>query len=123
MQEPTFLILTALAGPPLHGYGIMQAVAELSRGSVTMRAGTLYAALDRLTAEGLIEVDHQDEWAAGRVRRFYRLTEEGGRVLGAEAQQRRDLAVTAARRLAALEARRRTGPTLSPASGTAANPA
>lgn len=110
MQEPTFLVLTALAGPPLHGYGIMQAVAELSRGAVTIRPGTLYAALDRLTVEGLVEVDHEDEWAAGRVRRFYRLTAEGSRALGAEARHRRELAATAARRLAALSARRPARP-------------
>ena len=47
MQEPTFLILTALATGPKHGYGITQEVAELSDRSVTLRAGTLYGALDR----------------------------------------------------------------------------
>ena len=48
MQEPTFLILTALAAQPLHGYGVIQAVRELSGGDVVLRAGTLYGALDRL---------------------------------------------------------------------------
>jgi DNA-binding PadR family transcriptional regulator len=115
MQEPTFLILTALAGPPLHGYGIMHAVDELSRGAVTIRPGTLYAALDRLTGEGLAEVDHQDEWAAGRVRRYYRLTLEGTRALGAEAHRRREQAAMAERRLSALTDQRHTRPAANPA--------
>jgi DNA-binding PadR family transcriptional regulator len=115
MQEPTFLILTALAGPPLHGYGIMQAIGELSGGAVTVRPGTLYAALDRLTAEGLAEVDRQDEWAAGRVRRYYRLTPAGTRALGAEVHRRRELAALAGRRLSALADRRHTGPATHPA--------
>ena len=99
MQEPTFLVLTVLAGPPRHGYGIMKAIEELS--GVAVRPGTLYAALDRLTHDGLVEVAREDEWADGRVRRHYRLTESGSTVLRAEAQRRRDTAVIALRRLAA----------------------
>ena len=99
MREPTFLVLTVLAGPALHGYGIMRAVEEVSGGSVTIRPGTLYAALDRLTQEGLVEVAREDEWADGRVRRFYRLTPNGTGALRDEAQRRRDLATVAIRRL------------------------
>lgn len=101
MQEPTFLVLTVLAGPALHGYGIMQAIDELTQRAGTVRPGTLYAALDRLTQEGLVEVDHEDEWAGGRVRRYYRLTQHGTGALRGEAQRRRDLAAVAIRRLAA----------------------
>jgi DNA-binding PadR family transcriptional regulator len=43
MQEPTFLILTALASGAQHGYGIMTDVARISDGRVRLRAGTLYA--------------------------------------------------------------------------------
>ena len=52
VREPTFLILAAVAADPLHGYGIIQSVEELSDGRVRLRAGTLYAALDRLVREG-----------------------------------------------------------------------
>ena len=52
MQEPTFLILTSLAAGPQHGYGIMTDVAQISEGRVRLRAGTLYAALDRLSLAG-----------------------------------------------------------------------
>ena len=37
LQEPTFLILTALAGGPLHGYGVIQEVSQLSAGRVVLR--------------------------------------------------------------------------------------
>src|SRR5262245_7772462 len=86
MQEPTFLILTALAAGPQHGYGVITDVAEISGGQVVLRAGTLYAALDRLRAEGLIESD-REEIVDGRVRRYYRLTGEGATRLSAEADR------------------------------------
>jgi DNA-binding PadR family transcriptional regulator len=105
MQEPTFLVLTALAGNPLHGYGIMRAIGELSGGAVAVRPGTLYAALDRLTHEGLVEVDREDEWGGGRVRRYYRLTDHGADVLRAEAQRRREVATAAIGRLDTLGTR------------------
>jgi DNA-binding PadR family transcriptional regulator len=84
MQEATFLILTALADGSQHGYGIITEVQEISGGRVRLRAGTLYTALDRLRADGLIEVD-REEIVEGRLRRYYRLTPEGTRRLAAEA--------------------------------------
>lgn len=96
MQEPTFLILTALADEARHGYGVMQEVAELSGGRVTLRPGTLYAALDRLVAEGLVAVE-REEVVASRLRRYYRLTPEGATALG-EASARLAANVAAARR-------------------------
>ncbi|MEU4242807.1 PadR family transcriptional regulator [Actinoplanes sp. NPDC026619] len=83
MREPTFWILTALAQQPRHGYGIIQEVSGLSEGQVTLQAGTLYAALDRLAAEGVIEVD-RDEKVDGRDRRYYRLTDGGVLALNEE---------------------------------------
>lgn len=84
MQEATFLILTALADGSQHGYGIITEVQEISDGRVRLRAGTLYTALDRLRVDGLIGVD-REEIAAGRLRRYYRLTPAGTRRLAAEA--------------------------------------
>ncbi|MFI1995492.1 PadR family transcriptional regulator [Actinoplanes sp. NPDC020271] len=83
MQEPTFLILAALAAQPRHGYGIVQAVAELSADEVKLKPGTLYGALERLTEQGLIEVD-REEAVEGRLRRYYRLTVDGTGALTAE---------------------------------------
>ncbi len=84
MQEATFLILTALADGSQHGYGIIAEVQEISGGRVRLRAGTLYTALDRLRADGLIEVD-REEIVESRMRRYYRLTPEGTRRLADEA--------------------------------------
>ena len=84
MQEPGFLILTAVADQPRYGYGIMKEVASVSDSRVNLRAGTLYAALDRFVAEGLVEMD-REEVVDGRHRRFYRLTDVGRVELNAEA--------------------------------------
>lgn len=94
MQEPTFLILTALAARPLHGYGVIQSVTELSAGEVTLRAGTLYGALDRLTEQGLIAVDKQ-EAVDGRLRRYYRLTDSGAGALATQIERLRRNATAA----------------------------
>jgi len=83
LQEPTFLIMTALAASPMHGYGVIQEVAALSDGRVKLRPGTLYGALDRLSEQGLVEVQHE-EVVDGRLRRYYELTKEGERLLEAE---------------------------------------
>jgi DNA-binding PadR family transcriptional regulator len=99
LQEPTFLILTALAAGAQHGYGIMTDVAGISDGRVKLRAGTLYAALDRLTGEGAVDVD-REEIVDGRLRRYYRLTPAGARLLAAEAERLRANARVATRRLA-----------------------
>ena len=103
------MILTALAGPPLHGYGVMQRVGELSDGRVKLSAGTLYAALDRLTLDGLVVVD-REEAVSGRVRRYYRLTEQGGAALREQVAVLRRSAEMASKRLAGWA----TGPRLLP---------
>jgi DNA-binding PadR family transcriptional regulator len=103
MREPTFLILTALAGAPRHGYGILHEVTALSGGRVTLLTGTLYTALDRLCAEGLVELD-REELVDGRARRYYRLTEAGLTALRAETARLRELATAAEARLRAVTA-------------------
>jgi PadR family transcriptional regulator len=98
MQEATFLILTALAAGSQHGYGIISDVAEISDGRVKLLAGTLYTALDRLRADGLIGVD-REEIVDNRLRRYYRLTPEGEKRLAAEAARLQAHATAALRRL------------------------
>jgi DNA-binding PadR family transcriptional regulator len=98
LQEPTFLILTALAAGAQHGYGIMTDVTEISAGRVQLRAGTLYAALDRLAGDQLVAAD-REEVVDGRLRRYYRLTPDGTRVLAAETARLQANAAVATRRL------------------------
>jgi DNA-binding PadR family transcriptional regulator len=98
VREPTFLVLVALADGRRHGYGIIQDVERLSNGKTTLRAGTLYATLDRLDSEGLIE-GAGEEIVDGRLRRYYCLTGPGSAVLESESKQRLTVSKEALRRL------------------------
>lgn len=109
LQEPTFLILTALAEQPRYGYDVIQQVAALSGGRVTLRAGTLYGALDRLADQSWIAVD-REEAVDGRLRRYYRITDDGAAVLSAELGRLRANADAAARGLRARAAALLTPP-------------
>src|SRR5487761_408228 len=84
MREPTFYVLAALLRGPLHGYAIMKRAGELSGGRVRLATGTLYTALDRLTAEGHVELV-REEIVNGRARRSNGLTPPGAGALRAEA--------------------------------------
>ena len=99
MQEPTFLILTALAAGPQHERCQLACnVARISENRVRLRAGTLYAAPDRLRGEQLIDAD-RDEIVDGRLRRCYRLTPPGAAELAAETARMRSNTAVATRRL------------------------
>jgi DNA-binding PadR family transcriptional regulator len=98
LREPTFLVLTALAEQPQHGYGVMEDVRRISEGRVRLRAGTLYAVLDRLRVEGLVEVD-REEIVQSRLRRYYRITGLGAQRLAEEVTRLRRNASAASDRL------------------------
>lgn len=98
MREPTYLILVALGGGERHGYGITQDVAVLSEGRVSLGAGTLYGALDRLVDEGLV-APTRSETVDGRLRRYYALTEQGGIAVRTETRHRLSVARAAATQL------------------------
>ncbi len=84
MREPTYYILASLLDGPLHGYAIIQRTEQLSGGRVRLATGTLYTALDRLTADGSVELV-REEIVNGRARRSYGLTSSGAGALRAEA--------------------------------------
>lgn len=100
LREPTFLILTALAGQSRHGYGILRDVEEISSGRVRLRAGTLYTALDRLSSDGWVVID-REEVVDSRLRRYYRLTDLGAARLATEIERLRANTRAAERRLRA----------------------
>ncbi len=83
LTEPAFLILTALAEQPLHGYGMIEDVKRISEGAVTLHAGTLYTVIDRLSRDGLVEIE-REEIVQSRLRRYYRLTGAGAERLASE---------------------------------------
>jgi PadR family transcriptional regulator PadR len=98
VTEPAFFVLAALVDAPRHGYGIVGEVECISSGRVRLKVGTLYGVLDRLVADGLVEPD-REEVTQGRLRRYYRLTDNGGRRLAEDARRQADNARIAERRL------------------------
>lgn len=76
-------MLAALAAGPAHGYALVESIAELSDGRVRLRTGTLYASLDRLRRDGLVE-RLDAEPGDGPPRRPFAITAKGRELLGAE---------------------------------------
>lgn len=99
MTEQVLFILASLAHGELHGYGIARDVEGLSDGRVTLTAGTLYGALNRLAADGLI-AESREVVVDGRRRRYYRLTGPGEAVLADEAARLRSTAAALSSRSA-----------------------
>lgn len=94
------LILKAVSLGKLHGYGVLLRIEQISGGALQIQQGALYPALYRLEHQGLIE----SEWgtsANNRKAKFYRLTAEGRKRLGAETASWNRLAQAIARSLAA----------------------
>lgn len=106
MSEQTLFILAGLALGERHGYGIAQDVEELSEGRVRLTAGTLYGALNRLAADGLV-AQTREAVVEGRRRRYYRLTAAGRTALAEETSRLRSVA-------AALSSRAEAGPGRTP---------
>jgi DNA-binding PadR family transcriptional regulator len=96
LTPAAFQILVALADGEKHGYAIIKEVARRSEGKVQLRAGTLYAAIERLVDAGLIveSAERPDPALDDERRRYYRLHDRGRAVAMAEAER---LAETLAR--------------------------
>ena len=75
LTESTYYILLALA-EPMHGYGVMQNVDNLSEGTVKIGPGTLYGTFQTLEKENLIVKVGEEER-----RKIYTLTPKGREVL------------------------------------------
>jgi DNA-binding PadR family transcriptional regulator len=90
-------ILLSLADEERHGYGIMKEVEDRTRGEVRLGPGTLYGAIKRMLAGGLIEGSDErpDPELDDQRRRYYRITDFGRRVAGAEAERLQALVGTA----------------------------
>jgi PadR family transcriptional regulator PadR len=79
------LILRVLSRGEMHGWGIADRIAQLSRSVLSVGEGSLYPALHRLEAQGWIE----SEWGTSdnnRKAKFYRLTKTGRKQLELEAE-------------------------------------
>jgi DNA-binding PadR family transcriptional regulator len=93
LSQSVFHILLALADGEKHGYGIMLEIEQRTEGQVKLGPGTLYGAIKRLLAQGLIEEagDFADADLDDERRRYYRITDFGMRVTHAEAQRLENL--------------------------------
>ena len=80
------LILKALSLSPLHGYGVLLRIQQISSDRLEIQQGSLYPALYRLEHQGLIA----SEWGESdnkRKAKYYRLTIAGRRQLRSEAEK------------------------------------
>ena len=86
------LILRSLLAAPLHGLGIARRIAQMTRGTFDVKAGSLFPALYRLEERGLLVA----EWGESDTRRrakFYRLTPLGKKQLQLEESNWRRVAL------------------------------
>jgi transcriptional regulator len=95
------LILKAVSLGPLHGYGVLLRIQQISGGALLVEQGALYPALFRLVRQGLLKA----QWGASennRRAKFYELTKAGQKRLREEADDWNRLAVAIASALSAL---------------------
>lgn len=75
---------------------------SLDEGAVKLTTGTLYGALDRLAGQGLVAPDGEEE-VEGRLRRYYKITDDGAEAVRAEADRMRRAVKALSGRRAALQ--------------------
>ncbi len=77
------MILQSLRLQPMHGYGLVKHIQQVSDDLLQIEEGSLYPALQRMLREGWVESEAGTS-AKGRPTRIYRLTEAGHRHLEEE---------------------------------------
>jgi len=94
------LILKAVSLGPMHGFGVLLRIEQITHGALLTEQGALYPALHRLEHQGLLE----SEWGTSennRRAKFYRLTAAGRRSLREETESWNRLAAAIAAALSA----------------------
>lgn len=81
LTEALFYILLATRRP-IHGYGIIQEVAEMTKGRVSLGPGTLYGAINSLLDRQWIQLYSADE--SSRKKKEYLITDQGRSAFSAE---------------------------------------
>ena len=90
------LILKAVSLGPLHGYGVLLRIGQISGSALLIEQGALYPALFRLVRQGLLK----SNWGTSennRRARFYRLTRAGHKQLQTETRDWEQTAAIIAR--------------------------
>jgi DNA-binding PadR family transcriptional regulator len=88
LTEALFYILLAVR-KPVHGYGIIQEVEEMTGGRVRLGPGTLYGAISSLLEKGWIVLYSADP--GSRKKKEYVITNQGREVFSAELRRLREL--------------------------------
>lgn len=79
------LILRIVALQPLHGYGIIRRIEQMSGEALQVRQGSLYPALYRMEQRGLLTADWKTN-ETGKEAKYYRLTKAGRKALEEETE-------------------------------------
>ena len=79
------LILRIVALEPLHGYGIVRRIEQMSGEALQIRQGSLYPALYRMEQRGLLTADWKTN-ESGKEAKYYRLTKAGRKALEKETE-------------------------------------
>ncbi|MDD4296380.1 MAG: helix-turn-helix transcriptional regulator [Ruminiclostridium sp.] len=87
LTEAVYYILLSLT-KPLHGYGIMQNVEELTYGRVRLAAGTLYGAINSMLEKGWIKAQPEEKDSR---KKEYVITDLGRKVLSGEIMRLEEL--------------------------------
>ena len=87
LTEAVYYILLSLI-KPMHGYGIMQNVEQLSGGRVKLAAGTLYGAINTLLERGWVLALPGEKDSR---KKEYQITSQGKQILEAELLRLREL--------------------------------
>ena len=90
LTEATYYTLLSLISP-LHGYGIMKKVEEMSKGRVSLAAGTLYGVLSVLLENKLILLIGEDE--NNKRRKLYQITDQGKLLISHEIKRLKEMVV------------------------------
>lgn len=88
LTEALFYILLA-ARKPVHGYGIIQEVAEMTGGRVSLGPGTLYGAINSLLDRGWIVLYSVE--MGSRKKKEYVITDQGRAAFAVELRRLREL--------------------------------
>ena len=94
------LILKAVSLGPLHGYGVLRRINQISKGALLIEQGALYPALFRLVRQGLLETEW-DKSDNNRRAKYYELTRKGKKRLKEETEWWERLAAAVATVIAA----------------------
>lgn len=85
MTETAFYILLALK-MPLHGYGIIKHVEELTEGRLVLGSGTIYGTLTKMQRDGIISV-----YADDKRKKIYEVTDVGKMLMRDEITRLKEL--------------------------------